>query len=225
MMSMSVFASRPAFTPIATAFRRQDDRCRRQQIVGQLGNLREPQASHSIERLAERLETGSTSGNVALPHDTMTASVPFVAPPTPPLTGNQPTPRRVPADSATCSATVGPVVDRSMSVFRRLPFSTLRSPRLTDCTIGGVGRLMNTMSADEATSSADEATLGPPRRQRLHRFRIGIEHAQRMAGIEQPIRHRPAHTPYTHKSQHLIQTHLPSLCLTGGDPEPVEGKL
>ena len=48
-----------------------------------------------------------------------------------------------------------------MSVFRRAPFRMPRSPRLTACTIGGVGRLMNTMSADEATSSADEATFAP----------------------------------------------------------------
>src|SRR6188474_335056 len=90
----------------------------------------------------------------------MTASVPLVAPPMPPLTGEstQATPRSD-AAFATTPATVGPVVDRSISVLRRFPFRML--PRLTACTIGGVGRLISTMSEDEATSSADDATLAP----------------------------------------------------------------
>src|SRR5262245_434863 len=78
----------------------------------------------------------------------------------PPLTGESThaTPRSE-AALATTPATVGPVVERSMSVLSRFPFRML--PTLTACTIGGVGRLINTMSDDEATSSADEATLAP----------------------------------------------------------------
>ena len=93
-------------------------------------------------------------------HDTITASVPLVAPPMPPLTGESThaTPRSD-AAFATMPATVGPVVERSTSVLSRFPFRML--PRLTACTMGGVGRLIKTMSADEATSSADEATLAP----------------------------------------------------------------
>src|SRR4030095_17170830 len=90
----------------------------------------------------------------------MTASVALVDPPMPPLTGEstQATPRSD-AAFATTPATVGPVVDRSISVLSLFPFRML--PRLTACTIGGVGRLISTISDDDATSSADEATRAP----------------------------------------------------------------
>src|SRR5918993_5449364 len=102
------------------------------------------------------------SSNVGFAQETITASVPFAAPVTPPLTGEsaQATPRS-PAARATTLATLGPVVDRSIIVLTREPLRMPLSSRLTDCTIGGVGRLMNTTSAFDATSSADEALVAP----------------------------------------------------------------
>src|SRR5688572_26493648 len=92
----------------------------------------------------------------------MTASVPAFAPATPPLTGEstQATPRS-PAARATTPATLGPVVDRSISVFTVEPFRIPLSFTLTACTTGGVGRLMKTTDAVDATSSADAATIAP----------------------------------------------------------------
>src|SRR5262245_30794224 len=92
----------------------------------------------------------------------MTASVPFVAPATPPLTGESThATLRSPAALATTFATLGPVVDKSISVFSRDPRRMPPSPVLTACTIGGVGRLMSTISAAEATASADDAAVAP----------------------------------------------------------------
>ena len=80
----------------------------------------------------------------------------------PPLTGEstQATLRAAHAWAAT-PATVGPVVDRSTSTCTFDPRRTPWSPVVTACTIGGVGRLMKTTSACEATSSADAATWAP----------------------------------------------------------------
>src|SRR6185503_8005842 len=92
----------------------------------------------------------------------MTASVPFAAPVTPPLTGEstQATPRS-PAAFATTLATLGPLVERSIKVFTREPLRTPLSPRHTDWTTDGIGRLRKTTSAFDATSSADEALVTP----------------------------------------------------------------
>src|SRR5688572_6964812 len=92
----------------------------------------------------------------------MTASVPFAAPVTPPLTGEstQATPRS-PAAFATTLATLGPLVDRSINVFMREPLSTPVSPRHTAWTTEGIGRLRKTTSAFDATSSAEEALTAP----------------------------------------------------------------
>ena len=59
------------------------------------------------------------------------------------------------------TATLGPVVDRSIIVLTREPWRIPLSPRLTDWTIGGVGRLMKTTSDFDATSSADAALVAP----------------------------------------------------------------
>src|SRR6188474_568235 len=92
----------------------------------------------------------------------MTASVPFAAPVTPPLTGEstQATPRSA-AAFATTLATLGPLVDRSINVFTREPLRTPLSPRHTDWTTEGIGRLRKTTSTFDATSSADDATAAP----------------------------------------------------------------
>src|ERR671910_1823894 len=100
------------------------------------------------------------SANVGFAQDTITASVPAFAPATPPLTGESThATARSPAARATTPATLGPVVERSISVVTRVPRSTPFSPRLTLWTMGGVGRLMNTTSALDATSAADAATV------------------------------------------------------------------
>src|SRR6476659_7555103 len=92
----------------------------------------------------------------------MTASVPFAAPVTPPLTGEstQETPRSA-AAFATTLATLGPLVERSINVFTRVPLRTPLSPRHTAWTTDGMGRLRKTTSAFDATSSADDATAAP----------------------------------------------------------------
>src|SRR4030095_7885560 len=97
----------------------------------------------------------------------MTASVPLTAPLTPPLTGESThaTPRSAQALAMT-PATLGPVVETSINVLARVPLRMPRSPRLTACTIGGVGRLMITTSDADATVSAGDAAPAPraPRR-------------------------------------------------------------
>src|SRR6185436_7938502 len=99
---------------------------------------------------------------VCFGHDTITASVPATAPATPPLTGEST--ETIPFSERpfeTIVAMPGPDVDRSITVFtvdpRLIPFS----PSATACTICGVGRLINTTFASDATPAGDEATRAP----------------------------------------------------------------
>ena len=90
-----------------------------------------------------------------------------------------------------------------MSVFTREPLRIPPSPRLTACTIGGVGRLIITISALDATSSAETTAFAPLIDERLHRGRAGIEYAERVPGVEQPRGHRAAHATHAYESNHL----------------------
>ena len=93
----------------------------------------------------------------------MTASVPALAPVTPPLTGESTQAiLRSASLPATSVATPGPVVDRSITVrtFEPLIRPPL-PPSATSRTTSGVGRLMNTVSAIEATSAGEAASSAP----------------------------------------------------------------
>ena len=93
----------------------------------------------------------------------MTASVPALAPVTPPLTGASTQPiRRSASWAATSVATVGPVVDRSITSFTLEPLMMPPLPPSTTCfTTSGVGRLMITMLATDATSAGEAASWAP----------------------------------------------------------------
>ena len=93
----------------------------------------------------------------------MTASVPALAPVTPPLTGASTQPiRRSASWAATSVATVGPVVDRSITSFTLEPLMMPPLPPSTTCfTTSGVGRLMITMLATDATSAGEAASCAP----------------------------------------------------------------
>src|SRR4051812_2878701 len=92
---------------------------------------------------------------------TITASVPFTAPAMPPLTGESTYVMPFSASAlATVPATPGPVVDTSMTILA-VPLMRPPGERATAWTIGGVGRLTNTIGASIATSPADAATRAP----------------------------------------------------------------
>lgn len=102
---------------------------------------------------------GSTVWNVAAGHDSISASVPSVAPLIPPETGQST--HCLPAGAspaATSRAVVGPVVETSSMIVARPPWTTPSSPKATALTMGGVGRLVSTMSAASATLSASPQT-------------------------------------------------------------------
>jgi hypothetical protein len=92
----------------------------------------------------------------------MTASVPFSAPPTPPLTG-----------LSICTMLCGfsasemriairePVVERSTKRRTFLPLETPSGPVATVKTTSGVGRLANTVSTRSAMSRGEEAAVAP----------------------------------------------------------------
>ena len=93
----------------------------------------------------------------------MTASVPALAPVTPPLTGASTQPIwRSASLAATSVATPGPVVERSIRVRTREPLMMPPlPPSATSRTTSGVGRLISTISAAEATSAGEAASSAP----------------------------------------------------------------
>ena len=88
MTSIITAGSSPALTPIAIASERRRHGGGGEEIVGELHALRHARLVADDEHLAEhsRARPCTTSMSSCGP-DTMTASVPFSAPPTPPLTG------------------------------------------------------------------------------------------------------------------------------------------
>jgi hypothetical protein len=68
---------------------------------------------------------------------------------------------RVASSYATAVATLGPVVERSMTVLTLEPAMMPRSPSDTLRTMSGIGRHISTVSASEATSAGDAATVAP----------------------------------------------------------------
>ena len=94
--------------------------------------------------------------------DTMTASVPLLAPPTPPLTGESICTMFFLASSAQISAaTRDPVVERSTKRLMRLPSMTPPSPSATFLEISSDGRLAITVSTRLATSAGEDASCAP----------------------------------------------------------------
>ena len=92
----------------------------------------------------------------------MTASVPFTAPLTPPLTGASTSVRFLGLNpSAINLAAPGPVVDKSIMMLARFPAMIPSGPNATALAMSGVGRLVSTISADEATSAGDFARRAP----------------------------------------------------------------
>ena len=80
----------------------------------------------------------------------------------PPLTGESThTMFRSANPRATMVAMPGPVVDRSITVRTLDPCTRPRSPSATACTMLGVGRLMSTIEAVDATSCGDAAAFAP----------------------------------------------------------------
>ena len=116
-----------------------------------------------MEQLAERAEQWLDLPVCGAGQDTITASVPALAPVTPPLTGaSTQAIRRSASWPATSLATPGPVVERSMTVRTVEPLISPPLPPSATCrTTSGVGRLMKTISAVDATSAGDAATSAP----------------------------------------------------------------
>ena len=92
----------------------------------------------------------------------MTARVPLSAPDGPPLTGASTATIPFSASPlATSLATRGPVVDRSMNILAFFPATMPFDDSATALTISGVGRLVRTISACDATSAGECAALAP----------------------------------------------------------------
>ena len=133
--------------------------------------------------------------------DTMTASVPLLAPPTPPLTGESICTMFFLASSANISAaTREPVVERSTKRLTRLPWMTPPSPSATFFEICSDGRLAITVSTRSATSAGDDASLRAERHQRRDRVVAGVVDDELVPGLDQPARHRLSHVAESDKA-------------------------
>jgi len=105
---------------------------------------------------------GRSASHSALGPEVITASVPLVAPATPPLTGASIAMMLLLASSAAIACAVrGPVVERSTKSRAFDPRAMPRSPSATSRTVSGRGRLAITMSARDATSAGDVAFSAP----------------------------------------------------------------
>jgi hypothetical protein len=163
MMSSSTLGSSPALTPIAIASEVATSAVAARRLLASFALWASPGFSPVKKILPKVRSTGSISPKTGLGQDTMTASVPALAPVTPPLTGASTQPMRRSASwPATSVATPGPVVERS--IIRRT-FEPLMMPAFppsaTVRTMSGVGRLTSTISACEATSAGEAASVAP----------------------------------------------------------------
>src|SRR5262245_47276659 len=112
------------------------------------------------------LPIAANAGSMALTSargpEAINASVPFVAPVTPPLTGQSIcTMFRPLSVSKMRLAITAPVVDRSTKRRTRLPSITPPGPVATASTTSGVGRLTITVSTASATSRGEPAACAP----------------------------------------------------------------
>jgi len=112
--------------------------------------------------LPNAFRTGSNRSNSARSQAAITASVPFCAPETPPLTGESIS--AIPfafRPAAIACVMRGPVVERSINVLTRPPEAMPFSPSATSRTMSGVGRLTIAASTAAASSRAEAAETAP----------------------------------------------------------------
>ena len=122
MTSIITAGSSPAFTPIATASEVAAIAVAERKLFASFMVCAMPGFSPMMKTLPNTASTSFTKSISAFGPETMTASVPFLAPPTPPLTGQSICTISFFANAAAVfAATCEPVVDKSMKRFTRLP--------------------------------------------------------------------------------------------------------
>ena len=114
MTSIMIAGSKPAFTPIATASEVAAIAVADRKLLASFMVCAMPGFSPMTKTLPKTLSASLTTSTSAFGPDTMTASVPLLAPPTPPLTGESIcTMFFLPSIAAISAATREPVVERS----------------------------------------------------------------------------------------------------------------
>ncbi len=175
-----------------------------------------PGVSPMKNSLPKSDRTGWAASNAALGPPTITASVPSAAPFTPPETGaSSEAILRSARPSASVLAAAGPLVDRSTKVLILAAVDhavRAQRRRLNDRRIGQGGehqlrRVRHRLGRCGA--------LGPALDQRRNGRVADVEHRQRMAGVEQPARHAPAHAPKPDESDVLAHRPVVSLLVIG----------
>ncbi len=162
MTSIITFGSRPALTPMATASEVAAMAVAERKLLASFMVCAMPGLWPITNTLPSTASASLTTSMSACGPDTMTASVPLVAPPTPPLTGESICTMFFFASAAAISAaTCEPVVERSTRRLMRLPWMTPPSPIATFSEICSDGRLAITVSTRSATSCGEEASLAP----------------------------------------------------------------
>jgi hypothetical protein len=154
--------SSPALTPITIASEVAAIAVAERKLLHSFIVCPAPGCSLMKNTLPITFSAGSTAATSARGPDTITASVPFSAPPTPPLTGESIcTISRSPSVSKMRVAITEPVVDRSTKRRMRLPSISPPLPAATASTMSGVGRLAITVSTRSATSRTEFAASAP----------------------------------------------------------------
>ena len=193
--------SSPAFTPITTAsdvmaMAVADRRLFSSFIVCPIPGL-VPQ-----KKIFPRFSRiGRKRGRVSSGQDTMTASVPFSAPGSPPLTGES-TATMFFFAQALCDTARGRCARRRRidEDLHAAAFGNPSRPSATASTTGGVGRLTKTISHADATAAGESRACAP--RSTRGRMIVGTRVVNREieAGIQQAARHAAAHPPYADKT-------------------------
>ena len=160
--SIMTWGSSPDLTPITTASAVAAMAVADKKLLASFMVCPEPGFSPMKNTLPMLSSAGLTASASAFGPDTITASVPFSAPPTPPLTGlSICTMSRCLSKSWIRTAICEPTVDRSTKRLTRLPSITPLAPVATSSEACSEGRLAITVSTRSATSLGEAAAYAP----------------------------------------------------------------
>ena len=162
MTSIMTAGSSPDLTPITTASDVAAIAVADRKLLASFMVCAEPGFSPMKNTLPITPSAGFSRSQSARGPDTITASVPFSAPPTPPLTGQSICTMLFFASRPWIrTAICEPTVERSTKRLTRLPSITPPAPVATSSEACSDGRLASTLSQRSAMSFGDAAACAP----------------------------------------------------------------
>ena len=194
MTSIMTAASSPDLTPMVTASEVATTAVADNRLFASFMVWAEPGLVPMKNTLPMTSSAGLTAAKSARGPDTITARVPFSAPPTPPLTGlSSWTMSRFASKSWIRTAMCEPTVERSTKRLTRLPSITPPVPVATSSEACSDGRLASTVSALVRDFPCGGRRPCAERDQPVDRLLTLVEYEQAMSRFGQAARHGKAH--------------------------------